>query len=349
MFMKILSFFDGMSCGQIAINKLGIKDYIYYASEVDKHAVKVTQSNYPNTVQLGDIRYIDYQDGYLITKDNKYFVGEVDLLIGGSPCTNLSIQGNREGLIEESLEIYLELKQKGTEFKGQSYLFWEYLRLLKKIKPKYFLLENVKMSKKWKDIISSNLKVEPIEINSCLLSSQHRRRIYWTNIKGIEQPKDKNITISDVVELSEGEKVKFENGIFKTKAKNGKNIIIEEGIKPPFTIYEARTQEGKKERKRLRKLLGRDTTPRGSKYKEYRVNKIDKFNCLLATPSALDLIVDREFNLREVTLSEQEKMQTVPVGYTDVEGVSKNQRRKMLGNGWTVDVIVYILEKIIYT
>ena len=347
--MKIISFFDGMSCGQIAINKLGIKDYTYYASEVDKHAIKVTQSNYPNTIQLGDIRDIDYENGYLLTSDKKYFVGEVDLVIGGSPCTNLSIQGNREGLLEDSLETYLKLKENGAEFKGQSYLFWEYLRIINKINPKYFLLENVKMAKKWKDIISYNLKVEPIEINSCLLSSQHRRRLYWTNIKDIEQPEDKNITIADVAETSVGEKVNFENGIFKTKAKNGKNIIIEEGIKPPFTIYEARTEQGKQERRRLRNLLGRDTTPRGSKYKEYRVNKIDKFNCLLATPSALDLIVDREFNLREVTLSEQEKMQTVPVGYTNVEGVSKNQRRKMLGNGWTVDVIVYILEKIIDT
>lgn len=344
--MNVLSLFDGMSCGQIALQRAGISYDKYFASEIDKYAIKVTQHNYPNTIQLRNITEIDYQDGYIITKNNKLFVGKIDLLIGGSPCTNLSVQGKQEGLLEDNLQTYLELKEKNFKFKGQSYLFWEYLRLLNKIQPSFFLLENVKMQKKWKDIISSNLNVEPIEINSALLSSQHRRRLYWTNIQNITQPEDKNISIKDVAEISPGEKVSFENGVFITQAKNGKNIVIEEGRTPPFAIYEARTEEGKKERRRLRKLLGRDTTPRGIKHKEYRVNKLNKFNCLLATPSALDLIVDKDYNLRKVTATEQEKMQTVPVGYTQVEGVSYSQRRKMLGNGWTVDVIAHILKHI---
>lgn len=337
---NILSLFDGMSCGQIALNRLGIKYDKYFASEVDKNSMKVTEHNYPDTIFIGDIRNISYKNGILYTSNGDYKI-DIDLMIGGSPCQNLSLTGKQEGLLSNDLETYLTLKKEGFEFKGQSYLFWEYLRLLNEIDPTYFLLENVKMSKKWREVITENIGVEEIEINSEKVSSQHRRRLYWTNIPNIEQPIDKNITIDDVAEVSEGIKVKFDdNGIFKHVAKNGKNIIIENNIEPPFTIYEARTEEGKRERRRLRKLLGRDTTPRGKEHKEYRINKKNKFNCLLATKSELDYIVDKEYNYRYLTITEMEKMQTVPVGYTKI--VNERQARKMLGNGWTIDVIAHI-------
>lgn len=192
----ILSLFDGISAGQIAIDRLGIKNYKYYASEIDKYAITVTQANYPNTIQIGNVSNISYKDGVLHSEQGEFNVGEVDLIIGGFPCTNLSISGRREGMstIDNveilSLNQYLKLKNKGVEFTGQSYLFWEFVRLINEIKPKYFLAENVRMQKKWKDVITNYLRVEPIEINSAKLSAQNRNRLYWTNIPNINQPED---------------------------------------------------------------------------------------------------------------------------------------------------------------
>jgi site-specific DNA-cytosine methylase len=168
--MNVLSLFDGMSCGQIALNELEIKYDNYYASEIDKYAIKVTQHNFPNTIQLGDVTNVHPKD-----------LPKIDLLIGGSPCTGFSVAG------------------KGLNFEDpRSRLFFEYVRLLKELKPKYFLLENVKMKKEWQDIISENLGVEPVEINSSLVSAQNRVRLYWTNIS-FKEIYDKQITISDIV------------------------------------------------------------------------------------------------------------------------------------------------------
>jgi site-specific DNA-cytosine methylase len=182
--VNILSLYDGISCGQLALNRAGIPITKYYASEVDPHAIKVTQNHWPDTIQLGDIKNI--------TKD---IVADIDMIIGGSPCQDLSSAGRLNGMSTKdnqditSLNQYLELKNKNFEFKGQSYLFWEFVRLLKEIKPKYFLLENVKMKKYWQDIITQTLGVEPIEINSALVVPQNRKRLYWTNIpfNGIEK------------------------------------------------------------------------------------------------------------------------------------------------------------------
>lgn len=312
--MNILSLFDGMSCGQIALNELGIKYDNYYASEIDAHAIKVTQANYPDTVQLGDVTKL--------TNEN---LPIIDLLFGGSPCQGFSFAGKQLNFDDP-----------------RSKLFFEFVRILKETKPKYFLLENVKMRKEFQDIISSYLGVEPIEINSSLKSAQFRRRLYWTNIPGIEIPNDKGITIDDIIEDNIGGiKVVFDkDGIFKHIAMNKKNVIIEESYKAPYTIYESRTEEGKLERRRLRKLLGRDTTPRGVNHKEYRVNQKDKCNCIVTVKTELDCIVDRQYNYRFLTMTELERLQTVPDGYTN--HVSDSQRRKMLGNGWTVDIIKHI-------
>jgi len=224
----------------------------------------------------------------------------------------------------------------------RSKLFFEFVRILKETKPKYFLLENVKMQKKWVDLISSYLGVEPIEINSELQSAQHRRRLYWTNIPGVEIPINKNIEIGDILEDGiGGTKVEFdENGICMLKAMNKKNIILEAKFQPPYTIYETRTEEGKRARRELRKLLGRDTTPRGVNHKEYRINEKNKCNCLVTVKSELDCVVDKDYNYRFLTITEMERLQNVPDGYTNY--VSESQRRKMLGNGWTVDVIAHI-------
>ena len=164
--MNVLSLFDGISCGQIALNRVAIKIDNYYASEIDKDAITVTQFNYPNTIQLGDVKKLK---GNMLPK--------IDLLIGGSPCQDLS-----------------KAKTEGKGLVGEkSSLFYEYLRLLNEVKPKYFLLENVVMKKDYRDIITKELGVNPILINSNLVSAQNRERLYWRNIPNITIPKDKNI------------------------------------------------------------------------------------------------------------------------------------------------------------
>jgi DNA-cytosine methyltransferase len=172
MSFNVLSCFDGMSCGQIALNKLGIKYDNYYASEIDKNAIKVTQHNYPNTIQLGDV-----------TKINGSDLPKIDLLIGGSPCQGFSFAGKQLNFDDP-----------------RSKLFFEFVRLKNELQPKYFLLENVKMKKEHEDVISEQLGVKPFEINSNLFSIQNRRRLYWTNINFDRNIVDKNISFQDVRE-----------------------------------------------------------------------------------------------------------------------------------------------------
>jgi DNA-cytosine methyltransferase len=211
--MNVLSLFDGMSGGQQALERCGIKVDNYYASEIDKYAIKVTMANYPNTIQLGDVVGID---GYKLPK--------IDLLCAGSPCQSFSFAGKRKGMATKceieilTLEHYLELKSEGYEFEGQSYLFWEFMRLLNEVKPKYFLLENVEMGEKWEKVLSKAVGVNGIHINSALVSAQNRRRIYWTNIglepaglfgdleSTIKQPKDKGVLLRDILETEVDEK-----------------------------------------------------------------------------------------------------------------------------------------------
>jgi DNA-cytosine methyltransferase len=211
--INVLSLFDGMSCGQQALERSNIKVNQYFASEIDKYAITVTMANYPNTIQLGSV--IDV-DGFKLPK--------IDLMIGGSPCQSFSFAGKRKGMSTKceteilTLDHYLELKSDGYEFEGQSYLFWEYMRLLNEVKPTYFLLENVMMGEKWERILSKAIGVKPIEINSSLLSAQNRRRLYWTNIgmqpmglfgdleSIIQQPKDKGILLKDILESEVDEK-----------------------------------------------------------------------------------------------------------------------------------------------
>lgn len=215
--MVVLSLFDGMSCGQIALEELGITPTTYYASEIDKHAIKQTALNFPNTVQLGSVVDVNVSE-----------LERIDLLLGGSPCQSFSFAGKRKGMATTceiqitKLEQYLELKQAGFEFEGQSYLFWEYMRILTEIR-KYnpdvlFLLENVEMGKKWERVLSEGIGVFAAHINSALVSAQNRKRIYFTNIKteprglfgelhsAIPQPKDRGILLKDILETDVEEK-----------------------------------------------------------------------------------------------------------------------------------------------
>jgi DNA (cytosine-5)-methyltransferase 3A len=213
MAMNVLSLFDGMSCGQIALERAGIKVDNYFASEIDKYGQIVSKANYPNTIYLGDVRNINVSD-----------LPNIDLIIGGSPCQSFSFAGKRKGMSTKdeqeilTLEHYLKLKLEGFEFEGQSYLFWEYMRLLNECNPKYFLLENVEMGEKWEKVLSKAIGVNGIHINSSLVSAQNRKRIYWTNIgmkpsglfgdleSIIDQPKDRRILLKDVLESEVNQK-----------------------------------------------------------------------------------------------------------------------------------------------
>ena len=323
--MNVLSLFDGMSCGQIALTELGCFPDKYYASEVDKFAIQQTTHVFPDTIQLGDVTKVD------VSK-----LDEIDLLIGGSPCQSFSFAGKRVGMVTTdkvditNLQTYLDLKEMGFEFEGQSYLFWEYMRILTDIR-KYnpdvkFLLENVKMSKKWEAVLTKAIGVEPVMINSNLLSAQNRKRLYWTNIAEIPQPKDEGILIRD---------------------------ILEDEVDEKYYVSD-KALEGMANRARVNAEKGKDFGARG-------VSPGGKANTLCVYHENLDhnLIVDSrgrpdcpttvqranllQFRgmLRRLTPRECARLQTVPDWYKWV--VSDTQIYRMCGNGWTVKVIEHIL------
>lgn len=232
--MNVLSLFDGMSCGQQALERAEIKVENYFASEIDKYAIQVTMANYPNTIQLGSVVNVDG------TK-----LPQIDLLIGGSPCQSFSFAGKRKGMATTdeqeilTLEHYLKLKAEGYEFEGQSYLFWEFMRLLNEVKPKYFLLENVEMGEKWERVLTQAIGVHALHINSALVSAQNRKRIYFTNIgmeaKGlfgnlesiIQKPKDRKILLKDILESEVDEKYFLSERMLKNlRITNETNNII---------------------------------------------------------------------------------------------------------------------------
>lgn len=232
--MVVLSLFNGMSCGYMALQEAGIPVTKYYSSEVDKHAVSMSNILYPDTIQLGDVRNIDVNE-----------LDKVDILIGGSPCQSFSFAGKMKGMSTKcekeilSLEQYLELKEQNFEFEGQSYLFWEYVRIyteLRLINPEIkFFLENVLMVEKWERLISKTLDVNPIMINSALLSAQNRKRLYWTNIgmrpsglfgemtSTIKQPEDKGVLLKDILEENVPEKYYLSDKALKYLEKDTTN------------------------------------------------------------------------------------------------------------------------------
>jgi len=280
--VNVLSLFDGMSCGQIALERVGIKVDNYYASEIDKYAIEVTQKNYPNTKQIGSVEFV--------TKDT--FGGvDIDLVIGGSPCQGFSFAGKQLNFND-----------------SRSRLFFEYARIVNELKPKYFLLENVRMKKEFQDIISQYLGVEPITINSNLVSGQNRIRLYWTNIKGVTQPTNKNINHKDIMLVDV-------NGLFHT------DKAID---------YMNRDFCGKK------RCDGGQGVSHEAKQKSSTVTA----NWYKGIP--YNYLILQDGRTRKYHPIECERLQTVPDNYTD--GVSNTQRYKMLGNGWTVDVVAHIFQ-----
>ena len=344
-----------MSCGQIALDQLGIDVDKYYASEIDKYAIQITQKNYPNTIQVGDICKLDPKN-----------FQDVDLIMGGSPCQGFSFAGKQLAFDDP-----------------RSALFFEFIKLLKAIKPKYFLLENVRMKQEFIDIISEQVSecypeitfgIEPILINSSLLSAQSRQRLYWTNIPRIEQPKDKGIVLKDILETNTDEKpVKdternkrhYRNiddkalcmtaTMYKGAGNNGMTLVPQrpqqigtavdvnghdilrrvyspEGESPTLNTMGGGNREPKVA---LNQLPDKSQTIKSQYYKSSRAN-FERQGTFHATG-----VQQEDLTWRKLTPLECERLQTVPDNYT--EGVSNTQRYKMLGNGWTVEVIKHIL------
>lgn len=421
---NVLSLFDGMSCGQIALDQLGIKVDNYFACEIDKWAIKVALKNYPNTIQLGSVTDLHGVDMVL---------PKLGLIIGGSPCQGFSFAG----------------KQLNFE-DPRSMLFFEFVRILeeaRQLNPDVlFMLENVRMKKEYQDVISKYLGVQPIEINSALVSAQNRKRLFWTNIPNITQPEDKGILLRDITheqvdELIEVDSYKYaispqalQTFYRKEKMKNfvskdsksycltasthkgygndGTTVIFEELAKyiVPFDktlqILNKEVERGKigyfhkdNEENRVYYIHGDEVVlrvPEATKQGYVDINPNegvdltfpnsktrrgrrmeDKANCLTAaghkmsifgciTPDRIEKKQNgQRFNegkkfytltaqdrhgiliegyIRKLTPIECERLQTVPDHYTDC--VSNSQRYKMLGNGWTVDVIAHIFKNI---
>jgi DNA-cytosine methyltransferase len=365
MHMNVLSLFDGMSCGQIALDELGIPVDKYFAAEIDKHAIKVAKANYPDMVHLGDVREV-WVSNDLNTKEkgisHEGKIYEIDLLIGGSPCQGFSFAGQQLNFDDP-----------------RSMLFFEYVRLLKALNPRYFLLENVKMKKESQDIISEYLGVEPIEINSNLVSAQNRKRLYWTNIPVDGLPEDKGIVLADILEDGATDRKKshcidanyWKGGNLKSYfKKNRRQLVFDSEVKGARIVNRRLDENGK--RKDNDKSIPLQT--------QLELRLDDKAGCLttvqkdsvVAYPLILQkargynkgglkakdgktptistsawehnnhLTMDEGTTWRKLTPTEVERLQTVPDGYTD--HVSNTQRYKMLGNGWTVEVIKHIMK-----
>ena len=350
----VLSLFDGMSCGQIALNKNGFEIKEYYASEIDNHAISVTQNNYPKTIQLGSVTELK--------TDN---LPKIDLLIGGSPCQSFSNAGLRNG------------------FDGKSKLFYEYVRVLKETKPTYFLLENVKMKKEWQDIITKELGVEPIEICSSLFSAQQRKRLYWTNINvDLSKLPKSNSVIADVLDLpiknKRENKILMSKSDFKVKVRknyidkkelalflrsyktktineisvfcNAPKTMVEHWFRTDnsFSIPDAEYWFKLKECLKIEdckydKAVTEFELKNNSFDMAKRIYHIDGKHPTLTTLTGggqRKTITDGN-EMFYLNPEHCEKLQTVPLGYTKT--ASERQRFRMLGNGWTVDVIAFIL------
>ena len=314
--MNVLSLFDGMSCGQLALQRSGLKVSKYFASEIDKYAMSITQKNFPDTVQLGDVRGVYAEEGYLLTTgDNRAY--KIDLLIGGSPCQDLSIASrNRKGLEGE-----------------RSGLFYEWVRLWKTLQPRYFLLENVQMKAEDQQMITDLLGVEPVFINSNLVSAQNRPRLYWTNIPVDGLPEDKGIKLADILEDGATDRDKahcidanyFKGGNLKSYFQKNRRQLV---FSPDGLCHVADADL------KGHDLLRRVYHPAG---KAPCLNTMNGGNREPKT-----LWGDKAW--RKLTPLECERLQTVPDNYS--AGVSNTQRYRMLGNGWTVDVICHLFKNL---
>ena len=311
--MNVLSLFDGISCGKVAFQRAGIEMNRYFASEIDENAIAISKQNHKEIIRLGDV-----------TKWREWNLPKIDIVIGGSPCQGFSRAG------------------KCLNFEDpRSKLFFEYVDVLNDIRKKnpdvLFLLENVKMKNEWKDVISEYLNVQPIEINSKLVSGQNRSRLYWTNIKGVELPQDKGIKLLDILERVpvDDTYIKHEGLWFDPSiSEASRNLVkcVDGQIRVSQTVKcgYITAQEGD----------GINLSFPTSKSRRGRVikQKSSTVDC------ACNICVLHDGAIRRFTTTELERLQTLPDGYT--KGFPKSVAQKAIGNGWTVDVIAHIFSYI---
>ena len=283
--MKVLSLFDGISCGMVALERAKIPVERYVAYEIDEEAMKISKYNYPQIEQKGNVF------------DATYNFSEFDLLIGGSPCTYWSVAASGTG-------------QRETTSSGLGWdLFSQYVRALKEAKPKYFLYENnYSMARAIKEAITNELGVEPIYINSSLVSAQNRKRLYWTNIPNIALPNDKGIMLYDIINWHEKQFRPVGKWVFNTWGKAGKKKKIE--------------------------MLHNINSPKS--------HTVTTKNC---HGMAYYLNGDKT-QYCNLSITDLEQLQTLPIGYVDNVDIKRAAKEKAIGNGWTVDVIAHILSHI---
>lgn len=340
--INVLSLFDGIGCGLLALKKCGFTVERYLAAEIEANAIKVATYNNPNIIEIGDVSKIHYEKGVLYTPVAAYNIGHIDLLCGGSPCTNFSSIGYANGMSSGNIEIlsleqYLKLKEQGALFDGQSYLFWEYCRLLHEVRPDYFLLENVVMAKKWEEIITHALNVSPIKINSSLLSAQNRPRLYWTNIKDIEQPRDKKITLDDI--LSDNADTK-DVSYCLTVQRCFPRLIAKYGYIPErFNAYNAAELRNKACALSRGSMI---TSSCATLLFVKEKNGVHTVHGGTLNGMYRTRLNDGTYNIRKLNLTEIERLQNLPDGYTNIPNIGEQKRTEMIGNAWTVDVISHI-------
>ncbi len=322
--MNVLSLFDGMSCGRIALDRAGIKVDKYFASEIDKYAARVSEYNYPDIVRLGDVSTVKYKDGWLVSEKGSWNIGNIDLVLAGSPCQGFSFAGKQLAFDDERSKLYFEFE-----------------RILKEVQSENpnvkFILENVRMKQEHKDVISARLDVQPVAIDSNLVSAQNRCRLYWTNIDGIKQPTDLNIMLEDILEQEVDEKYYIKTGRLEWLKTFGE--VKEKHGYVAFNPYKAKCLTVHREPSwNCTYIL---QWPHGCNRGGIRA--LDGKSPSLTTSSwpANNLLLAKGL-VRKLTPIECERLQTVPDNYTSC--VSDSQRYKMLGNGWTVNVIVHILK-----
>lgn len=319
--MNVLSLFDGMSCGQLALKKANINYDQYFASEINKSTIDVTKHNFPNTCHIGSVVDVSAKS-----------LPKIDLLVGGSPCQGFSFAGNQLNFDDE-----------------RSKLFFEFVRLKNELKPTYFLLENVNMKEEFKVVISKALKCSPIQINSNLFSAQNRNRLYWTNIPySFRDTYVNNYSLVDILEQNVD--IKYVNSyelskkIMDYQVKHKLISKCTDGIS--YNVYGTKDTLQKNIHKADTKhyafscMVPHRFKMRSEKSRQFKA-QYTKHCCLMS--SEISGVLTNGF-IRKLTPLEYERLQTVPDHYTNV--VSDNHRYQMLGNGWTVDVIAVILKNI---
>ena len=314
--ITVLSLFDGMSCGQLAISQLGF-NYEYYASEIDKHAMSVTMSNFPDTIQLGSVEHWQLWD---------IDFASIDVLIGGSPCQGFSFAGKQLNFDDPRSKLF--------------FVYVDILNYIHSVNPNVkFLLENVKMKKEYEAVISEHLGVKPIEINSNLVSAQNRKRLYWTNIEGVTQPEDRGVYLKDILQKEVDEKYYLSDKsrtylnraemnqryIQSAESEKSKCVVANYCKGVPYNVLNERQIKNLK-------------------------SEAEKANTFLATSyegsqaNGMTLVQSGNYRFRRLTPIECERLQTVPDNYT--AAASDTQRYRMLGNGWTVEVIKHTLKNL---